>query len=145
MSETAIDILKEAVQWLQNTPEGRAIAQVDGQPGSWMNKALTLIEINPQDVSISRQNLDWLTSQVKEYKQFRSDAEIDIGYLQESVWNLQNVGEPTKLIMKLISGRLDIRALGLDPDRLEAIAKKYAPAKYAELKQKEDEQSKKKK
>jgi len=38
------DILREAVDWLQNTPEGRSVPQVNGQPGAWMNKAETALQ-----------------------------------------------------------------------------------------------------
>lgn len=143
MSETAIDILKEAIQWLRDVEEDRARMAEESLPDApWMDKALTLIEINPQEVSISRQNLDWLTGQVRDYKQLKADAEIDIGYLQECVYNLQNLGDPMKLVMKLVSGKIDMKALGLDTDRLSAIAQKYAPAKFEELKERDAKKKK---
>ena len=34
-----LDALKSAVVWLTETPEGRTIPQIDGEPGLWLSKA----------------------------------------------------------------------------------------------------------
>jgi hypothetical protein len=38
-----LEALEMAVSWLTNTPEGRSIPQVNGQPGEWLEKAREVI------------------------------------------------------------------------------------------------------
>jgi hypothetical protein len=97
-----------------------------------------------QEVSISKFNLEWLTQQVKDFNQYKLDAEKDIGYLAEAVYNLQNISDPMKLVGKLLAGRLDVKGLGLDTDRMRQIAAKYAPVTYARLEEKEKQSQTKK-
>jgi hypothetical protein len=40
----AKETLEMAVAWLTQTPEGKSIPQVSGQPGEWLRMALAVIE-----------------------------------------------------------------------------------------------------
>lgn len=82
---------------------------------------------------VTKAQLEAWLSKIKEYNQFKADAEVDIGYIAEALHNLTNLGNPGPLIMKLLSGNLKPEAMGLDVDKIVEIAKKYAPAKCAEL------------
>jgi hypothetical protein len=147
MNQAVLMVLKEIVDWMQS-PEGRAIPQVDGQPGRWMNKATELIHELEQFekgeiITIKTTDLRATLEKIRALNQFKADAETDIGYLAETVYNLQNIGDPMKMLTKIMMGKLDLKALGLDIDRLQAISEKYAPATTAKLKALEESKPKK--
>lgn len=84
----------------------------------------------------------WL-EQIKAFNKMKSELETDIGYVATALHNLTGIKNPMPTLMKLISGSLKPAELGLDMDRIQAIAEKYAPVTCAELKKKEAEKTKK--
>lgn len=82
---------------------------------------------------VGREQLEAWLNKIKEYNQFKAEAETDIGYIAEALHKLTNLGNPGPLVMKLLSGNLTPDKLGLDVDKIVTIAKKYAPLKCAEL------------
>ncbi|MFZ1806886.1 MAG: hypothetical protein WBO10_01960 [Pyrinomonadaceae bacterium] len=71
-------------------------------------------------------DLKWMRDKVKEGNQFKVDAENEIGWV---LANLHTIKDKLnfKTLTKLMAGQLDLKTLGIDMDRLEAIGKKFAP------------------
>jgi len=89
---------------------------------------------------VRKEDLESWLSAIKESRQFKEQAETDIGWVAETIDRIQRVAaaNPIKILSKVMMGGQDkLKELGLDPanlERLEQIAAKYAPLTYARLK-----------
>lgn len=99
----------------------------------------------PADMAlVSKENLSQWLLKIQEANKFRADAEVDIGWVATSLYNIQKMDLSLPKLMKLLSGSLKPEAIGLDLTRIEAIAAKYAPLTAAKLKAENEALPKKK-
>lgn len=89
---------------------------------------------------VRKEDLESWLAAIRESRQFKQEAETDIGWVAETIDRIQRVAaaNPMKILSKVMMGGQDkLKELGLDPanlERLEQIAAKYAPLTYARLK-----------
>lgn len=101
-----------------------------------------LEEITADHALVKADQLQAWLEKIKAHNALKSELETDIGYVAIALNNLTGIKNPMPLLMKLISGKITPAELGLDMDRIQAIAEKYAPVTCAKIK--EDAEQKKK-
>ncbi len=87
----------------------------------------------PIHIAVPKAQLEILINRSKELTQLRSDLENDIGWISRAIDNIINSPNPLKLVPKIIMGKINMKELGLDDERLESISSKYAPKAHAEI------------
>ncbi len=94
--------------------------------------------LSADQVLVRRDDLAVWLDAIREGKQFKEDAERDIGWAAESFYRIEKMakGNPFKLLNKVMLGSVDLKKdLGLDFERLTKIGEKYAPLAAARLKE----------
>ncbi len=84
------------------------------------------------EVSVKKADLKKWLETINELKQFKTEAENDIGWVVRSFYSVAVNGSPMKLIGKLMMGKMELKEI-IDPDRLQQIGEKYAPQTMQEL------------
>lgn len=87
-------------------------------------------------ITVPKAQLEILINKSKELAQLRVDLENDIGWISKAIDNVMNSSNPLKLVPKILTGKISMKQLGLDDERLEQISAKYAPKAHAEIKAK---------
>lgn len=87
-------------------------------------------------VSVTRVQLETWLEKIRAYNMLQIDLENDIGWISKAIDNIIHSSNPMKLVPKILMGKIDLKEIGLDEERLEAISRKYAPKTYEQLQQK---------
>lgn len=90
----------------------------------------------PETITVPKEQLEILINKSKELTQLRVDLENDIGWISKAIDSVMNSSNPLKLVPKILTGKISMKQLGLDDERLEQISAKYAPKAHAEIKAK---------
>lgn len=93
-------------------------------------------ELNENEIIVTKEELQGWLEKIKELNQLRADLENDIGWISKAIDNVIGSPNPLKLVPKILTGKINLKELGLDEERLEMISAKYAPAAHKEIQSK---------
>lgn len=87
------------------------------------------------NVQVDREDLTKWIETIRNLKQFKTDAETEIGWVVEAFFNLMKGGITgvMKLSSQLMLGTKKLEDIGLDENRLRAIGNKFAPETMKKL------------